>query len=300
MTSAVQLETIAWGGWPRCLRLTDGTLELVATTDVGPRIVRFGFAGGPNILKEYPSQQGQTGGDRWRVYGGHRLWHAPEQIPRTYVPDNEPAEHEWDGEWLRLRQSPEEPTRIRKEIAVRLAGGRVEVVHRLTNLNSWAVELAPWAVTVCPAGCTAVVPQEPFVAHGKELLPARPLVLWSYTDMADPRWTWGSRLVRLRQQPGAKTSQKAGMRNSAGWVAAQVEGHLFLKRAPFDPLATYPDFGCNTEIYTDGGMVELETLGPLRNLAPGATAEHPETWLLRRGELAADDAESLALLESMA
>ena len=49
---------------------------MIATTDVGPRIIRFGFVGEENEFKEYEDTTGQVGGDEWRIYGGHRLWHA--------------------------------------------------------------------------------------------------------------------------------------------------------------------------------------------------------------------------------
>ncbi|GAJ16373.1 unnamed protein product, partial [marine sediment metagenome] len=51
----------------------------VVTTDVGPRIVRFGFVGDQNLFREFKQQQGKTGGDKWLIYGGHRFWHAPEE-----------------------------------------------------------------------------------------------------------------------------------------------------------------------------------------------------------------------------
>lgn len=36
------IERVPYAGWPNCYRLTDGRIELVATSDVGPRIVRLG------------------------------------------------------------------------------------------------------------------------------------------------------------------------------------------------------------------------------------------------------------------
>ncbi|MCS7066274.1 MAG: hypothetical protein NZL85_08385, partial [Fimbriimonadales bacterium] len=66
-------ETVTYNGWWECLRLSDGIWELVATTKVGPRLIRFGFTGGQNLFWEHPDQQGKTGGDEWRIYGGHRL-----------------------------------------------------------------------------------------------------------------------------------------------------------------------------------------------------------------------------------
>jgi hypothetical protein len=67
------MQIINYAGWERCVRLSNGIVELVATMDVGPRIIRFGFIGGDNEFKEYPEMLGKTGGDEWRIYGGHRL-----------------------------------------------------------------------------------------------------------------------------------------------------------------------------------------------------------------------------------
>ena len=44
----------------------------------------------------------------------------------------------------------------------------------------------------------------------------------------------------------------------------------------------------NTEIYTAGGFIEVETLAPLQKVAPGESAEHTERGFLFQGENAED------------
>jgi hypothetical protein len=156
------------------------------------------------------------------------------------------------------------------------------VLHRLTNKNLWEVELAPWALTVMAAGGRAIFPQEPYRPHPQFLLPSRPMVLWGYTDMKDPRWTWGTKYVQLKQDRSAKTKQKIGFMNTLGWAAYYLNDELFLKRFGFDSRRTYPDFGCNNETFTDPDMLEVETLGPLTNLPPNGSVEHIEHWFLKR------------------
>src|SRR5690349_7242085 len=108
-------EHIAYRGWPKCARLANKLMEVIITGDVGPRIIRFGFLDQDNLLAEYPDQAGKTGGDEWRIYGGHRLWHAPESLTRTYVPDNSPVQFEHFGTFLRVTQSLEPATGIQKQ-----------------------------------------------------------------------------------------------------------------------------------------------------------------------------------------
>ena len=276
----VKMEKTAYGGWPNCYRLTNGTLELIVTTDVGPRIIRLGFVGKPNMFKEYPDMIGKTGGDEWRIYGGHRLWHSPEVMPRTYAPDNSPVQATPAGNTLKIVQPTEGTTGIQKELEIALAeqGARARILHRLRNNGPWPLELAAWCLSVMDAGGMAVVPH-PVKATLDKLLPNWCLTLWPYTDMNDPRVDWGTRYIRLRQVPGTQPF-KIGLSNNEGWGAYLNRGQMFLKRFDYVEGATYPDFGASMEVYTNADMLELETVGPLRVLQPGAEIEHVELWSL--------------------
>jgi hypothetical protein len=86
------VEKISAFGWENCYRLTSGGAEMIATADVGPRIVFFGQQGGKNLLKLFEHQTGRSGDSDWLVYGGHRLWAAPEDPVLSYIPDNEKVE----------------------------------------------------------------------------------------------------------------------------------------------------------------------------------------------------------------
>jgi len=283
------MQSVAYGGWAKCIRLANQNIELIATTDIGPRIIRFGFVGGPNLFKEF-ADVGKTGSDAWRNYGGHRLWHAPEAKPRSYAPDNSAIEHKWDGATLKLIQPAETSTGIQKEIEVTLdaQGNSVTVRHRLANKNQWPLELAPWALTVMHGPGRAILPQEP---PSNELLPVRPVGLWGYTNMADPRWKWGAKFIQLACDPAATTPQKIGLGNTQGWAAYYRDGQVFLKRFAFDSAAAYPDYGCNVECYTRGDMLEVESLGPLAKLAPNASVEHIERWYLSKATIGESEQE---------
>jgi hypothetical protein len=278
----MQNEIIQYNGWEGCLRLSNSQVELVITTEVGPRIIRYGLHGEANIFGEFPEQAGLQGGDEWRIYGGHRFWHAPEGIPRTYVPDNFPIQHAFIDDFVRLIQPVETTTGIEKEMDIRLAdhSTQVQVTHRLRNRGLWAVELAPWALSVMAAGGTAILPLPPRGSHDENLLPANTLTLWAYTDLSDPRFTLSGRFILLRQDPARETPQKIGAQVQAGWAAYALGGQLFFKRFNYQPGAVYPDGGCSVELYTDQRIIEVETLGPLVRLEPGSTVEHIETWHL--------------------
>jgi hypothetical protein len=276
------MERIAYKGWKDCCRLANDRVELVVTTEVGPRIIRFGFIGRDNEFREFEATLGKTGGGEWRIYGGHRLWHAPEAEPRTYAPDNDPVEVEKHKHFTRFIQPVEASTGIQKELDVDLSetDAHVEIIHRLRNTNLWTVELAPWALSVMAPGGRAILPLPPRGPHPKHLLPTNTLTLWAYTDMSDPRWKWGERYILLRQDPRAAVPQKIGAMITDGWAAYARAGHLFLKKFNVATSAVYPDHGCSVEIFTNADMLELETLGPLIRLQPGGVVEHVEHWFL--------------------
>ena len=103
-------EKISFNGWPNCIRFFNEEIDLIVSTDIGPRILRYGFLGDQNFFYLDPGQAGQTGGNEWRIYGGHRLWHAPEAMPRTYHPDNESVQFEIVGDTITLTQAIETTT----------------------------------------------------------------------------------------------------------------------------------------------------------------------------------------------
>lgn len=284
--------------WQQCLKLSNGTIDLIVLIEAGPRILFFGFCGGENLLKVYDPIP-DASKNQWLVIGGHRLWHAPEHPQRSYWPDNEPVDWQRDGSRLRLTQPVERSTGIQKEIEIELGTrASVTVTHRLINRGLWPVEAAPWALTVMQPGGTAHLPQEPFRPHPKALLPSRPLVLWPYTNMADERLEWGRRTLAVRSGEGS--ALKLGVFNSLGWGAYERNGLVFLKQTRSVATGNYPDHGCNFEIFTQSGMLELETLGPLARLEPdGGCAEHVEVWTLFRNTVADDDDERAAQFEGM-
>lgn len=281
----MQTEVIQYRGWQNCYRLANGRVDLVLTSDVGPRIIRFGFMGQSNEFKEFDNEVGVTGGDEWRSYGGHRLWHAPEAMPRSYVPDNSPVDVRVSQTGLHAIQPVEAHTGIQKEIEISLhdAEAHARVVHRLRNQGLWPVELAAWCLTVMDAGGTAILPLPPRGLHPENLLPTSSLALWAYTDLTDTRLKWGREYVLLRQDPQISVPQKIGASVPDGWVAYARGGHLFVKKFKYEPEALYPDMGCCFESWLNDEFLELETLGPLTLLEPGEETEYIEDWYLLDG-----------------
>lgn len=277
------MRTVSYQGWQNCVELSNRTVDLVLLGDVGPRIIRFGFRGGVNEFREFPDLTERGRKEQWLVRGGHRLWHAPEHLVRTYVPDNDAVAVTDHGGFVRAVQAVEPGTGIRKEMDVSLLDDHpsARILHRLVNEGPWPVELAPWAPTLLERGGRAIVPLPPRGVHPADCAPTSTIALWAYTDMSDPRFSWGSRFVMVRQDPAASASpQKVGVRTNAGWCAYWRESRLFVKRFAHHPDRVYPELGSPVTVFTNSHSMELETLGPMVLLQPGESVEHVETWTL--------------------
>jgi hypothetical protein len=203
-------------------------------------------------------------------------------MPRTYCPDNSPVGYSWNGTTLKLMQNIEETTGIIKEMEITLDSEKnhVNIVHRLINKNLWTIELSLWAITAHSAGTIAILPQEPYIDPAENLLPARPIVLWNYTLMKDPRWIWGDKYIRLKHDASIASEQKIGILNKQGWAAALLSDNLMIKRFEYNPYAIYPDYGSNNEVYVNGNLLEIESLGPIARILPDKSAEHREDWYI--------------------
>jgi hypothetical protein len=271
------------------LRLTNGTIDVDLSMAFGPRVLRYAFLDGANLFASTPHLSTNTPLGPWRPVGGHRVWVAPERMPGSYAPDEQRLEYDVDGALGAELRAPVDAAGMQKTLQVRLdpAGTRVLVTHVIVNRTCWPVRIAPWAITIVDPAGTAVMPQPAFVPHADDFLPARRLVQWAYTDLADARWRIGTRLISLTPDPSKPSAQKIGAGNRAGWSALVRDDATFVKCSEWRAGEEYPDLGCSHEFFTAGNYLELETLGPLQLLEPGAAATHVETWHLtsavRRG-----------------
>jgi hypothetical protein len=285
-SAAIKIEKINYKGWPDSYRISNGTVEAVVTGDVGPRVIRYGFIGGQNLFKEFTEQIGKSGEKEWQARGGHRLWFGPEDRVKTYAPDNGPIHIEIRGDVLEATEPVEPLTGLEKKIAIRMepAGSAMELVHSLRNAGTEPAHLAAWSLTMMAQGGAGI---HGLAARGKytdNLLPTGPLVLWAYTNFADPRLKLLEKYVILHQDARNDVPEKIGSYNHNTWGAYLLNGELFVKKARADAAPTaYPDYGCSFETFTNADFLELETLGPMVELKPGQSVEHTERWALHKG-----------------
>ncbi len=282
--------------------LANETISMLITQSVGPRIITLQVKGSENLFAQLPDTIIETPGMKpFHLWGGHRLWHAPEVNTRTYLPDDTPVNIRPRPNGLLVESKTETATGLQKTLHVTLPDDSATVVidHMLTNNGVWPVTCALWAITQMRPGGTAVLPQRSTFTDQSGLQPNRSLILWPYTNINSPHVSWGNQAILFAANM-TEGAFKIGFPNPNGWLAYHLNDTLFVKKADYDATAVYPDYGASTQVYCNPDFLEMETLSPETTIEPGATAVHRETWQIFTDiEKPNDEATAVALAEKI-
>ena len=260
--------------------LENNFFRIECLAEAGPRIVRLiPNWTGENLFAELPGVTLKSPRGEYQLYGGHRLWRAPESFSGTYVPDDSGLVVKEVLNGIRLIGADEPGTGLRKTFTIQTSSSQpfIIVKHKIENVGSSTVRLAPWAITMMRTKGVAVLPQQAGSVDDEGLLPNRRFALWPYSRWDDSRLRLNDEFVTIRSSATANPL-KFGYFNPHGWLGYVYDDVMFVKRFGVRRDEEYPDYGCNAEVYVNARMVELESLGPLVELAPHVDVVHTETW----------------------
>lgn len=274
------LEVVAFAGH-ECVRLGDGTDTAFVTASAGPRIIGLFRAGGDaNVLAVLPDATlERSGGPPYRMLGGHRLWAGPEVADITYQPDDRPCAVTEVDDGVRV-EAPADGAGLIKSIEVCRSDGGWTIDHSIRNGSTVGVSLAPWAITQLPLGGRMVVPSSTD-AGGPQA--DRSLVLWPYSDPGDARLHLTADAVAV-DTVATGCRLKIGVAPGRGRASYTRNGTVLEKHVEIEPDAVYADRGAAIQVFLSDDFCELETLGPLREVAPGDVTTHRERWVVRPDE----------------
>lgn len=295
----------------RCICADNGKVLVKGTLDLGPRIIWLSLSGGENLFFNDPEKgffeasaemadfYGE--GARWNIYGGSRLWTAPEHMVYTYFPDNAPVSVEEEPDGFTLIPPPQPENGIQLMIRLRLAPdeARIRVEYGIKNIGERPLSLAPWAISAMDAGGFAFFPHN---TRNTDPYPNRLLTLWQASRADDSRFWWGEEFVGVRHQAQGRTF-KLGYNNESGllcWIHPGKRA-AFVKKYHHRKGGFYPDAGCSTELFTCDRFTEVESLGLLQTVQPGQIVSHLEEWrvLPFAGQLPQTEGELSALWQEL-
>lgn len=280
----MKTEVLNYKGWKNSIKISNNKSELIITTDIGPRIIKYALLGKHNEFCEIESEIGSLGKEEFTMYGGHRLWHSPQIEPRNSQPDNEEINYSFNSDNVVVLQKTEEKTGLQKEMQIFLLDNstKVKIIHRIYNKNLWDIEFAAWSLSMMEKGGIEIIPTN---KNDTACLPNRIITYWPWTKQNDSRIFYGKNSIFLKQDVNRglkfEDTLKFGTNNQEGWVAYINKGHIFIKKFIYKENETYPDNGSSYETFTNNFMLELETLSPLKKIKPNSYIEHIEEWEIR-------------------
>lgn len=218
----------------------------------------------------------------WVNYGGDKTWPAPQGWdgpdqwagPPDPVLDSGPYTVDLtDGVAMTSGADRRTGLRLTRRFRLRPQGYVLDLTA--VNLSDRPVRWALWNVTQFPGG------GDVFVALREHPAPVVDLV----AGTGNPRW---SRVDGGALVPAQDVVGKLGFPGAAGSLSYTRDGLRTTCAFAVDPAATYPDRGSPVEVWLEhplpeplaalgnlappAHIVECEVLGPLTDLAPGASA----------------------------
>lgn len=299
----MEIREIEEENFGRCVKLSNGILDVVVSVDFGPRILSFSFTGEENLFYTDPSHSYQISLEpldgkpqTFMYYGGHRLWMSRERSVKTILADNEPVVYSILPESVRFL--PPRPKSSDFQVGFELILGDdvsdIMVIHTAKNCAREARYCSLWPITMLAGDGIAVLPQ-----NSDETTPFRPnrsVALWPGTDIRDERLFAGNRFLTICQKNGNEKTLKVGCNNVFGWEAFVGPKYTFMKRFVYSQKAVYPDFGCSSEVRLYKDFAELQSLSPVYRVEPGQSIRHVENLSLFRTHCSVDpqDEEGIA------
>lgn len=286
-------------GYDGCVELSNETTRVVLDPNVGGRVLRYTHAG-IDVLHREPAQDGVlwTPGDmRWAPDGalrhpaGGRFDIGPEY--------GGPSRDEiWFGRW---QAEIAGPRRARLTSAIVPASGlqlsreftlgedsHLRCAQRIDNHGRQPLAVFHWSRTFLPGGGIAIAPLPSGGRFPCGYALGGPRGVVDFLPSPNP-------MLRVREGAlevlGMPAKAKINLDVDPGWLAyVGVGGHVFLKTFPVDRSRVYGELAANNASIWYGGkentptwplqrsVAEIEAIGPLELIAPGASAEFAEDW----------------------
>jgi hypothetical protein len=283
--SKITITDAEYKNFGKCKVISNGLFEMYVTVDVGPRIIKVNLTGKENLMFNDVDRNASEdvssvfgAGKRWYIYGGHRLWVSPEDMPHTYYPDNDPVDVKTDGNKIIFTPPPQKVNDLQHSIEIEMCEDSpcAKVTHKIRNLSEKDVTGAIWALSVMAPGGTVICPQPD---EDTGLLGNRCMALWAYTRLTDSRVNFFDKYITVKQNKNINEKFKFGINNTKKWIAYQNHGQIFRKTfEPNHPDGIYPDGGMSTEVFTNHLFAEAETLSELKTLKKDECLTHSENW----------------------
>ncbi|TDT71385.1 hypothetical protein EV215_0758 [Hypnocyclicus thermotrophus] len=275
---------INYKNFGNCLKINNDFIELIVSLDFGPRILSYKLLNFDNIFYEDIDREltfsfdnfskfNLNKNEKWTLYGGHRLWIAPESSPHTYYPDNIKISYEVKDNIFSFIEPIENYLNIQKIIEIEIIDSKVNLNHKIYNYNAFEIKLTPWTISAMKGGGMSLVP-----LPKKNTTPLENTLIkfWPYNDFNDERFKFVNDFAILEQNHKINSAFKYSINNESGQAFYFIDNFVFLKQCnpSKDNLIT------NYESYTNKDFLEMEFIGKTEYIPSDSYILFKETWNL--------------------
>ena len=248
------IRQIPFGGWKNCIQISNTVFDAVITTEVGPRIVRYGKVGGPNLLWLDEFTTGSTEETKtWRAYGG-RSFDTCVGGEKRLVPENVPVAYTLTEDAIVF--DPINQNGLEKQIKIRMCRrGGLEINQMVTNKGEANAAVAILGGTMMPGGGMYYLPGQ--ISEGHH----RPEVL--YKGNSTP--------ILTREE--TCDEYRICATSTAVWCGVFNRGSLLMITCPEDKKAEE-----NLSLDVTPRYARLEICSPEKKLKPGDSLTQTEVW----------------------
>ena len=287
--SKITINQQAYRGWSDALVISNGLVEAVIIPSIG-RVMQFRFIGeAEGVFWENAALAGKSvnpSSNDWGNFGGDKSWPAPQSewpkvTPRAWPPptafDSMPCTATVKGYVVELT-TPVDPhygIRVVRRISLEAQRPVMNVSTTFEKVEGEPRKVGVWVITQLPE------PVAVYVSLPASSLNANGYVMQS--KASPPSLKRAGNLLSLERDKQA--AYKIGTDASTMlWMGEK----LALRIDALRQTGEHPDQNSSAEVYTNPDplpYVELETLGPLREMRQGDRLEHGNRYsLVRRGQ----------------
>jgi peroxiredoxin len=275
-----------YNGWKDAIILSNGQVEAVIVPSIG-RVMQFRFVGEDGVFWENPAVAGKPvnpASKDWINFGGDKPWPAPQAdwpkvTPRAWPPPVGFDASAWEATVSNHAVelvSPVDPhygIRVRRYIKLDPVKPIMKISTAFEKVTGEPRRVAVWVITQLkdPEAITVPVPPNSRYAEGYN----------KQSKELPEQFSVKNGLITLKRDP--KKATKIG--NDAGLLTWIGDRYSLRITSPRVPKAEYPDNGSSAEVYTNLDplrYVELEMLGPLKEMKVGDALERTNVYTLMR------------------
>ncbi len=272
-------------GYTGCVELSNETTRVVLEPNLGGRVLRYALRG-TEALYQDPTFDGATRDTpgRGALIPGGRFDIGPEATrpPRPVF---------WLGRWrveitgdraarLTSEVDPQTGLQLVRDFRLDPSASHLACTQTIINRGGTPRAACHWSRTLADGGGICVVPVNPASRYPKGYLTYAPEGFLLFRPPEEPNVSVRDGALLIIGPPQQK---KFAVDVSEGWLAYLTRaGLLLVKRFAVYPDRTYGEIAGNAVSiwYSEERACELEPIGPMETLAPGARASFTEHWWL--------------------